>query len=253
MRVAIDLNCDLGESFGTYKLGKDEELIRFVSSVNIACGFHAGDYNVMNETVQLAQQNQVSIGAHPGFYDVLGFGRRKIEIHPKEVYNLVLYQIGALYSFCRSHHASLTHVKPHGALYNMAAKDESLAYAIAKAIYDFDPKLLLYGLSGSELIRQGQKVGLRTISEVFADRTYQKDGSLTPRSKENALLHSFDQVKEQMLSIIFQQKVKTIEGIWIPIEADSICIHGDGEHAISFARNLNQLLINEGVQIKSPE
>lgn len=253
MRVAIDLNCDLGESFGTYKLGKDEELIRFVSSVNIACGFHAGDYNVMNETVQLAQENQVSIGAHPGFYDVLGFGRRKIEIHPKEVYNLVLYQIGALYSFCRSHHASLTHVKPHGALYNMAAKDESLAYAIAKAIYDFDPKLLLYGLSGSELIRQGQKVGLRTISEVFADRTYQKDGSLTPRSKENALLHSFDQVKEQMLSIVFHQKVKTIEGVWIPIEADSICIHGDGEHAISFARNLNQLLVNEGVQIKSPE
>lgn len=253
MRVAIDLNCDLGESFGTYKLGKDEELIRFVSSVNIACGFHAGDYNVMNETVQLAQQNQVSIGAHPGFYDVLGFGRRNIDMNPKEVYNLVLYQIGALYSFCRSHHASLTHVKPHGALYNMAAKDEALAYAIAKAIYDFDPKLFLYGLSGSELIKQGQKVGLRTISEVFADRTYQKDGSLTPRSKENALLHSFDQVKEQILSIIFQQKVKTIEGIWIPIEADSICIHGDGEHAISFAKKLNELLMNEGVQIKSPE
>jgi len=252
MTLTIDLNCDLGESFGVYEIGCDREIIQYVTSINIACGFHAGDPSVMNETVKLAKKHNVAIGAHPGFQDLIGFGRRKIHMTSKEIYGLVLYQIGSLYSFCQANDVPLKHVKPHGALYNMAAVDSSVAHAIAKAVYDFDKRLFLYGLAGSELIKQGEKIGLQTVSEVFADRTYQKDGTLTPRTNSYALIEHIDEVKNQILSIIFDQRVKTVDGTFIRLNGESICIHGDGQHALSFAKHLKDLLILEGVHLKSP-
>ena len=184
----VDINCDLGESFGRYRLGEQEEILRYITSANIACGFHAGDPSVMRETVELAIKNNVQIGAHPGLPDLNGFGRREMKISWQEAYDLVVYQIGALQGFLTAKGAKMQHVKPHGALYNMAAVNEELADAIAKAVHDVSPELLLYGLASSQLTAAGEKYGLQTIHEVFADRTYQADGTLTSRSMTNALI-----------------------------------------------------------------
>lgn len=247
----IDLNCDLGESFGTYKIGKDEEVLSFISSANVACGFHAGDPHVINQTVQLAKKYGVAIGAHPGFQDLVGFGRRAMAVSPKDVYDLVLYQIGALAAFCKAHEVKLSHVKPHGALYNMAAVDANLAEAIAKAIRIFDPTLSLYGLAGSKLIEAGEKYGLHTVSEVFADRTYQPNGTLTPRTQEGAVIHDSNVAIKQVLQMVKEQTVQTTTGEIIPIKADSICVHGDNDHALQFVKELRQALTNEGITIKA--
>ena len=169
----VDLNCDLGERFGPYKIGNDAEILNFISSVNIACGFHAGDPATMRQTVKLALEKGVAIGAHPGLPDLTGFGRRNMDISPQDAYDMVVYQIGALYGFLRAHGAEMQHVKPHGALYNMAAKSKVLADSIAEAVYHVDPQLILFGLAGSELVKAGERIGLRTAHEVFADRTYQ--------------------------------------------------------------------------------
>lgn len=246
----IDLNCDMGESFGPYTIGADKEIVPFISSANIACGFHAGDPATMRKTVQLAQKYSVKIGAHPGFEDVKGFGRRNIAISPQEAFDLVVYQIGALSGFVAAEGGTLHHVKPHGALYNMAAKNNELAEAIAEAVYKVNPQLLLYGLSGSELIRAGKKIGLHTASEVFADRTYQENGMLTPRVEKNALIKNEEFAIKQVLSMVLEQKVVTTNGKMIPIKADTICIHGDGEHAVSFARKIYNTLREQGVLIK---
>ncbi|HSU80228.1 MAG TPA: 5-oxoprolinase subunit PxpA, partial [Candidatus Angelobacter sp.] len=184
----IDINCDLGESFGAYTIGQDLDMLKLVTSVNVACGFHAGDPKTMRETVAQAVEQGVGIGAHPGFPDLSGFGRRNMDLTPQEIYDTVIYQIGALEGFVRVAGGSLQHVKPHGALYNMAAKSESISNAIAQAVYDFNPSLILYGLSRSELIVSGKRVGLRVASEVFADRTYQQDGSLTSRRLPDAMI-----------------------------------------------------------------
>ncbi|MFD1780405.1 5-oxoprolinase subunit PxpA [Fredinandcohnia salidurans] len=247
----IDLNCDLGESFGTYKIGKDEEVLSFISSANVACGFHAGDPHVINQTVQLAKKYGVAIGAHPGFQDLVGFGRRTMAVSPKDVYDLVLYQIGALAAFCKAHEVKLSHVKPHGALYNMAAVDTNLAEAIAKAVRIFDPTLSLYGLAGSKLIEAGEKYGLHTVSEVFADRTYQPNGTLTPRTQEGAVIHDSNVAIKQVLQMVKEQTVQTTTGEIIPIKADSICVHGDNDHALQFVQELRQALTNEGITIKA--
>lgn len=247
----IDLNCDLGESFGAYKIGKDEEVLSFISSANIACGFHAGDPHVINQTVQLAKKYGVAIGAHPGFQDLAGFGRRAMAVSPKDVYDLVLYQIGALAAFCKAHEVKLSHVKPHGALYNMAAVDTTLAEAIAKAVRIFDPTLSLYGLAGSKLIEAGEKYGLHTVSEVFADRTYQPDGTLTPRTQEDAVIHDSNIAIKQVLQMVKEQTVQTTTGEIIPIKADSICVHGDNDQALQFVQELRQALTNEGITIKA--
>ncbi|MDR4890296.1 5-oxoprolinase subunit PxpA [Fredinandcohnia sp. QZ13] len=247
----IDLNCDLGESFGAYKIGNDEQVLPHISSANIACGFHAGDPHVMSQTVQLAKKYDVAIGAHPGFQDLVGFGRRAMAVSPSDVYDLVIYQIGALSAFCQVHDVKLTHVKPHGALYNMAAVDTSLAEAIAKAIANFDPTLVLYGLAGSKLIEAGEKYGLHAVSEVFADRTYQPDGTLTQRTEPNAVIHDSNQSIKQVLQMVKEQTVQTITGEVIPIKADSICVHGDNIHAIQFVQRLNHALTNEGITIKA--
>ncbi|MEH7234633.1 5-oxoprolinase subunit PxpA [Bacillus sp. JJ1562] len=247
----IDLNCDLGESFGAYNIGNDEQVLSFISSANVACGFHAGDPHVMNQTVQLAKKYDVAIGAHPGFQDLVGFGRRAMAVSPKDVYDLLLYQIGALSAFCQAQDVKLTHVKPHGALYNMAAVDTSIAEAIARGIANFDSSLAIYGLSGSKLIEAGEKYGLKTVSEVFADRTYQPNGTLTPRTQPNAVIHDSNDAIKQVLQMVKEQTVQAITGEVIAIKADSICVHGDNSHALQFVQELRNALTNEGITIKA--
>ncbi|MBE4907707.1 LamB/YcsF family protein [Bacillus luteolus] len=246
----IDLNCDLGESFGSYKLGNDELILSEVTSANIACGFHAGDAHVMYKTVLLAKEKGVAIGAHPGFHDIAGFGRREIPYTSGEITEMVLYQIGALSAFCKAHEVKLSHVKPHGALYNLAAKDPFIAKAIAKAVMLFDSDLLLYGLSGSELIKAGKEVGLRTVSEVFADRTYQNDGSLTSRKSENAIISETELALSQVIQMIETDTVTSVDGQSIPIVAESVCVHGDNEHALLFAKALRENLTKKGVSVR---
>lgn len=247
----VDLNCDMGESFGAYQMGTDLQIMPLVSSANIACGFHAGDPSVMHQTLVAAVAQGVAIGAHPGLPDLVGFGRRTMQITPQEAYDMVVYQIGALAGFAKVAGVSLHHVKPHGALYNMAAKDRALADAIARAVRDIDASLVLYGLAGSELIRAGEAAGLKIASEVFADRSYQADGSLTPRSQPNALLESDQEAVQQVLTMVTEKRVKAVTGEWVALEADTICIHGDGAHALSFAHKVKAALQQAGVEIKA--
>lgn len=247
----VDLNCDLGESFGNYKIGVDEEILPFVTSANIACGFHAGDPAVMHKTVKLAIEKEISIGAHPGLPDLVGFGRRNMNISPEEAYDMVIYQVGALNAFVKAEGGKMQHVKPHGALYNMAAENQMLAEAIAEAIYKVDSQLILFGLSGSKLIKAGENVGLRTASEVFADRTYQGDGSLTPRTDKDALITDSNAAIKQVIKMVREGTVLCQQGFDIPIKADTICIHGDGAHALAFAQEINKQLEACKINIKN--
>lgn len=247
----IDLNSDLGESFGAYKIGNDNAILKYVSSANIACGFHAGDPRVMHETVALALKNNTAIGAHPGLMDLNGFGRRAINITEQEAYDLIIYQVGALAAFAKAAGTQLQHVKPHGALYNMAAKDAALAKAIAKAIYDVDSNLILYGLAGSELIKAGKAIGLPTASEVFADRMYMPDGSLMSRSLPGAVLSDDKKAIAQVLQMLKEGTVTTANGSKIAVQADTICIHGDNAKALVFAEKINTSLKNAGISIHS--
>ncbi len=245
----VDLNCDLGESFGAYRLGRDEEMLSLVTSANIACGYHAGDPATMRKTVQVALKRGVAIGAHPGLPDLMGFGRRNMEISPQEAYDMVVYQIGALHAFVQSEGGRLQHVKPHGALYNMAAKQPDLAKAIAEAVYRVNPELILFGLSGGELVKAGQAIGLRTASEVFADRTYQQDGTLTPRREAHALITDPARAAEQVIRMVKDGKVRSVQGADVPLVADTICIHGDGAHAVEFAKEIRAQLQSAGVAV----
>lgn len=247
--MTIDLNSDLGESFGAYTIGCDEEVLQYVSSANVACGFHAGDPKVMPHTVQLAKEKGVSIGAHPGLPDLVGFGRRKMAITPEDAYTMVVYQVGALIAMAKSQGVKVAHVKPHGALYNMAAKDSSLSEAIAKAVRDVDEGLVLYGLAGSEIIRAGKKEGLVTASEVFADRTYQDDGSLTPRGEAGAMITDEEKSLAQVLSMVRDGKVTTLDGSVISVKAETICVHGDGPKALAFTKKIRETLEKEGIRI----
>lgn len=245
----IDLNCDLGESFGAYSLGMDEDILRFVTSANIACGFHAGDPSVMQKTVKLALKNNVQIGAHPGLPDLAGFGRRNMNITPQEAHDMVIYQIGALAGFVKAEGTRMQHVKPHGALYNMAAKDSKLAIAIAEAVYKVDSELILFGLAGSELVRAGEKIGLQTANEVFSDRTYQADGTLTPRTEPDALIHDKKQAVGQVVRMIKEGKVLSRQQVDVPVKADTVCIHGDGAAALAFAQQIKETLELSGIEI----
>ena len=246
----MDLNCDLGESFGNYKIGGDDKIIPFISSANVACGFHAGDPVVIKKTIETAKKNNIGIGAHPGFLDLMGFGRREMKISIDEAKAYVLYQLGALGAFCKSEGVKLQHVKPHGALYNMAAKDYNLSKAICEAIADFDSSLIILGLSGSETLRAAKDLGLKYASEVFADRAYEEDGSLVARSKEGAMIHDENEAIERVVKMIKKQKITSITGKEIPIKADSICVHGDGEKALLFVRRIREKLENEGIIIQ---
>lgn len=245
-----DINCDMGESFGVYTIGNDEAIMPFISSVNIACGFHAGDPATMKLTVKAALKHHLKIGAHPGFPDLQGFGRREMKFSAEEVYDITLYQIGALAAFTKAQGGILNHVKPHGALYNMVAINHSLANAIAQAVYDADPLLTLYGLSGSELIRSGERAGLKVINEVFADRTYQSDGTLTPRNQSDALITDHKLAVQQVVKMVRQGIVTSADGVDIPIKADTICIHGDGQHAKEFASAIYDRFGQEGINIR---
>ncbi|MFC7370149.1 LamB/YcsF family protein [Fictibacillus iocasae] len=249
----VDINCDLGESFGQYVLGCDDDIMNHITSANIACGFHAGDYATMRRTVALAADKGVKMGAHPGLPDLQGFGRRNMALLKGEAFELTLYQLGALEAFTRAQGVKLSHVKPHGALYNMAAVSEQLSEEIARAVHAFDPELLLYGLSGSELTKAGERVGLTVSHEVFADRTYQEDGTLTPRSQDGSLITDDTAAVRQVIQMIKQGTVTTLTGKVIPIQADTICIHGDADHALLFARKLREALIKEEVAITSPQ
>lgn len=249
--MQIDLNCDLGEAFGNYSFGGDKDIIPLITSANIACGFHAGDENVMNETIQLAKENNVGIGAHPGLPDLQGFGRRKMDIKPKEIYNLVVYQLGALNGFCKIHGARINHVKPHGALYNMGAKNKEIAQAIAQAVYDFDKSVVLVGLSNTLLISEAEALGLRTASEVFADRRYEDDGQLVSRQESDATITNTGEALQQVLKMVTENKVVSKNGKEIDLQADTICVHGDGAHALDFVTQIRKKLTKEGIDIQS--
>ena len=249
--MKIDLNCDLGESFGNYKIGMDEEVIKFISSANIACGFHASDPLVMEKTVALAKENGVKVGAHPGFPDLAGFGRRNMNVSPAELKAMVMYQVGALAAFCKAMDIKMNHVKPHGAMYNMAAKDIKLALAIAEGIAQVDDSLILLGLSGSQLLKAAQEVGLKSAAEVFADRAYEEDGSLVARTKPGAVIADENEVIERVIKMIKLGKVQTITGKEIEIKPDSICVHGDNPKALNFVKLIRQRLTQENIKIEA--
>ena len=246
MAWRVDLNCDLGEG-GDH----DESILDYVTSANIACGFHAGDPGVMRRTVELAARKGVGLGAHPGLRDPEGFGRRIVPLDPKDAFDLTLYQIGALQAFATLQGARLVHVKPHGALYTMAARDAVLADALAKAVRAADPKLVLVGLAGSELVKAARRAGLRAAEEAFADRGYQADGSLTPRGQPGALIGEPGEAARRGVRMVKERKVSAVDGADLSIVADSICIHGDTPGALDLVRALREALGREGVEIRN--
>ncbi len=247
--MAIDLNCDMGESFGAYALGADEALMPLVTSANIACGYHAGDPMVMDRTVRLALRYGVGIGAHPGFPDLMGFGRRAMHLRPEEIENYVLYQVGALEAFVRSVGAELTHVKPHGALYNMAARDPEIARAVARGVARAGPRRILVGLANSALIQAAAEVGLPAAREGFADRAYLPDGTLAPRHLPGAVIEDPERAADQAVSIALRREVRTVGGEVIPLVADTLCIHGDTPGAVEIARAVRRRLEDAGVDV----
>jgi UPF0271 protein len=249
--MKVDLNCDLGESFGNYKIGNDENIIPVITSANIACGFHAGDAQVMNNTVKLAQENNIGIGAHPGLPDLQGFGRRNMDLSPQEIYDTVIYQLGAISGFCAIHNAKLNHVKPHGALYQMGARNEEIAHAIAQAVHDFDASLIFVGLSNTLLISKAKELGLQIASEVFADRRYEANGQLVSRKESDALITDTEEAISQVISMVKDQQVIAKNGEKIAIQADTICVHGDGAHAFEFVSQIRERLSKEGISIST--
>ncbi|WP_391207949.1 LamB/YcsF family protein [Psychrobacillus sp. L4] len=247
--MRIDLNADVGESFGHYILGDDQALFKVITSANIACGFHAGDFTVMNKTVMAAKDNHLSVGAHPGFPDIQGFGRRNISMSETEVYEMVVYQIGALQAFCHIHHVALSHVKPHGALYNIAADDATIASAIAQAVFDIAPNAILFGLCNSQLLVAGNNIGLKTAGEAFADRKYDDTGRLVHRSHPNAVLTHFEDIEKQVENIVMNKQVETSSGKMIEIKADTLCFHGDGNNVVEIVQKTRKILEAKNVKV----
>ncbi|MBV8158327.1 MAG: LamB/YcsF family protein [Dyella sp.] len=252
IRKTIDINSDLGESFGAWHMGDDAALLAVVSSANIACGFHAGDPDIMRRTVALAVERGVAIGAHVSLLDLQGFGRREIAVTPAEAYAMTLYQIGALHGFAHAAGTQLRHVKPHGALYNMAARDRRLADAIAQAVRDFDPTLRLFGLANSELVAAGREAGLPVAAEAFADRRYRSDGSLQPRREADAVITESDEAIAQAMAMVREGRVRAVDGDIVELQADTLCVHGDGAHAVAFARHLRASLEGADIAIRAP-
>ncbi|WP_027717371.1 LamB/YcsF family protein [Desulfovirgula thermocuniculi] len=247
---AVDLNADIGESFGAYTIGLDEELIKYITSANIACGLHAGDPLVMERTVALAAAHGVAVGAHPGYPDLQGFGRRDMSLSPAEVKAYVMYQVGALMAFARAAGVKLTHVKPHGALYNTAARDPRIAAAVVEAVKAVDEGLVLLALAGSEMVKAARAAGLAVAQEVFADRAYHADGTLVPRGVPGAVIHDPEVAIPRAVRMVTEGKVRAITGEEIAIEADSICVHGDNPRAVEFARRLKEALVAAGVLVR---
>jgi UPF0271 protein len=248
---SIDLNADLGEGFGRYTVADEARVLPSVTSASIACGFHAGDPVTMRRSVRLALEHGVTVGAHPGYPDLLGFGRRDLSAAPEEVTAYVLYQIGALAAVCHAERTVLRYVKPHGALYNRAATDAATAAAVAEGVRLADPSLVLLGLAGSALVTAGQRAGLHTAAEAFADRAYLPDGTLAPRGRPGAVLTDETAVVRQALDIVRERRVSTTDGGTRPVHADSLCVHGDNPHAAALLRALRKRLNGEGIAVAS--
>ncbi|HHY92713.1 MAG TPA: LamB/YcsF family protein [Firmicutes bacterium] len=247
--VRVDLNSDVGESFGAYKLGLDAEVLKHVTSANIACGLHAGDPMVMERTVALAVENGVGIGAHPGYPDLQGFGRRNMNLTPEEAKNFIIYQVGALAAFARAAGRPLQHVKAHGAFYNMAAKDAKLARAIAEGVKAVAPDAILLALAGSEMVKAAHAVGLKVAQEVFADRAYTAEGTLVPRSQPGSMIHDPEVAIPRVVRMVTEGKVTAVTGEEVAIQADSICVHGDNPEAIVFVARIREALAAAGVEV----
>lgn len=248
----IDLNCDLGESFGAYTIGDDAGVLPFVSSASVACGAHAGDPATMRRTVAAALDHGVAVGAHPGLPDLAGFGRREMRISAQEAYDLVVYQVGALAGFAAAAGTALRHVKPHGALYNMACARAELAEPIARAVRDVDARLILFGLPGSELQRAAEGAGIRFAREAFADRAYTPVGSLVPRGEPGAVVDSPEDAVRRAVGIAVEERVQTADGGTLRLSADTLCVHGDRPDATRFARWLREALERAGVRVAAP-
>jgi UPF0271 protein len=244
--LTIDINCDMGEG-----IGNDELIMPFISSVNIACGYHAGNEETMKQIIESAIKYNVAIGAHPSFFDKENFGRTEMNLPADEIYDLVILQLRTINKIIKEKNAGLHHVKPHGALYNMSAKNPQIAKAIAQAVKDFDERIILFGLSGSHSITEARAINLRTASEVFADRTYQDDGNLTSRSQPGALIEDIDKSVQQALQMIKEKTVTSISGKTIPIIADTLCLHGDGKYAVEFAKAIHKALKKEDIKLKA--
>lgn len=248
----IDLNCDMGESYGAWKMGADAGVMPFISSANIACGFHAGDPATIRKTVRLAVDAGVAIGAHPSLPDLMGFGRRAMRISPQDMYDLVIYQAGAVEAFARAAGVKLHHVKCHGALYNMAANDEALSDAMVRAVKDLGSGVILYALSGSKSIEIGKKSGIRVSSEVFADRGYADDGTLAPRDKPGGMIEDPAASVKQVLGMIEEGTVISLNGKRVPVAADTLCLHGDQPGAVTFAQALRKVFTEKGIAVAAP-
>lgn len=242
--ISIDINCDMGEGMTT-----DEAIMPYISSANIATGYHAGDTDIMKKTIELCLKHNIAIGAHPSFFDRENFGRSEINLPSNEIYDLVTQQLFVINEIADLFDTEIRHIKPHGALYNMSAKNKAIAQTIAKAVKDFDERLILFGLSGSYSIKEAEAIGLRAANEVFADRTYQDDGSLTPRIKKGSLIEDPEEASRQALQMIKEKKVTTLTGKSIPITSDTICIHGDGKNAVTFAKTIHDNFLKAGIKI----
>ena len=247
----IDLNCDMGESFGQYQIGNDAAIMPLISSCNIACGFHAGDPMVMDRTINLALEHKVQIGAHPGYPDLAGFGRRQMQIDPAELRHILKYQIGALKGMVESYGARLAYVKPHGALYNTAAQDEKVAMAVASAVSEIDDGLLLMGLAGSLVARTCEQMSIRFVAEAFADRRYRDNGSLCSRKTKGAVLDDPEEAAQQVLRMVIHEEVKTETGKIIPLQAQSFCIHGDNPAALDTLKSIHRILQDQGIIVSA--
>jgi UPF0271 protein len=249
--MRIDINSDMGESFGAYTIGYDAGLMKSITSANIAAGFHGGDPTVVRETIRLAKSHGVAVGAHPGFPDLVGFGRRELNVTPKEAEDFTLYQIAAVGGIARAEGVRLQHVKPHGALFNMAVRSAELSAAIARAVAAFDGSLILFGLPGSEILNAGRAAGLQVAAEVFADRAYEPDGSLASRRKPGSVIHDADTVVARAVRMVTERRVVAVDGTLVPLEADTICVHGDTPGADRLAAKIRAGLEEAGVVVRA--
>jgi len=248
--MRVDINSDVGESFGAYSIGHDTGLMKSITSANIAAGFHAGDPSVLRATIRTAKAHGVAVGAHPGFPDLVGFGRRELNVTAREAEDLVLYQVAAVAGMASAEGMRIQHVKPHGALFNMAVRNAELAAAIARAVAAFDPMLLLFGLPGSEILKAGRSEGLRVAAEVFADRAYEPDGSLASRRKPGSVIHDPEMVVERAVRMVKDHTVVAIDGSVVPLQADTICVHGDTPGSDDLAASIRAGLERAGITVK---
>src|SRR2546423_4764428 len=249
--MRIDINSDLGESFGAYRIGNDAGLMKSITSANVAAGFHAGDPSVLRETIRMAKANRVAVGAHPGFPDLVGFGRRELNVTPAEAEDFVLYQLAAVAGVAGAEGVKIQHVKPHGALFNMAVRNAELSSAIARGVAAFDRSLILFGLPGSEILRAGRAAGLRVAAEVFADRAYEPDGSPASRREPGSLIHDASAVVVRAVRMVKERNVVAIDGSVVPLDADTICVHGDTPGSDDLAAKIRAGLEAAGVTVKA--